>query len=56
MVTESIGNQRMIQDYPDYSIVEISQNTKKSPGDRKRLAFTQTPAKDYQLMHRKIEG
>ena len=55
MVTGSIGNQRMIQDYPDYSIVEIDQNTEKSPGDLKRLAFTQTQVKDHQLMHGRIE-
>ena len=36
-------------DHPNYSIVEISQNTKKSPGDLKRLVVTQTPAEKYQL-------
>ena len=30
-------------------IIEISQNTEKSPGDLKRLVFTQTPVKDHQL-------
>ena len=29
--------------------VEIGQNTEKSPGDKRRLAVTQTPLKDYQL-------
>ena len=29
-------------DYPNYRIVEISQNTEKSPGDLRRLAVTQT--------------
>ena len=30
-------NQRTSRDHPDYSIVEISQNTEKSPRDLKRL-------------------
>ena len=33
----------------DYSIIEIDQNTDKSPGDLKKLAVTQTPIKDHQL-------
>ena len=36
--------------YSNYSIVEISQNTEKSPGDLRRLTVTQTSVKDYQLM------
>ena len=40
---------RTSQDHPDYSIVDISQNTKKSPGDLKRLAVTRTAEKDHQL-------
>ena len=36
-------------DYPDYIFVKVGQNTEKSPGDQKRLAVTQTPAKDHQL-------
>ena len=35
--------------YPNYSIVEIGQNTAKSPGDLNRLAGTQTPVKHHQL-------
>ena len=35
--------------YPNYSIVDISQNTEKSPGDLRRHAVTQTSVKDYQL-------
>ena len=30
------------RDYPKYGIVEIDQNTQKSPGDLRRLAVTQT--------------
>ena len=32
------------------AIIEISQNTEKSPGDLRRFAVTQTPVKDHQLM------
>ena len=39
----------MSGDHPNYSIVENGQNTKRSPGDLRRLAVTQTPMKDYQL-------
>ena len=31
--TGGLGNKRMREDYPNNSIVQISQNTKKSPGD-----------------------
>ena len=44
-----VGNRRTNQDYPDYSIVKIGQNTQESPGDLKRLAVTQTPVNDHQL-------
>ena len=36
-------------DHPNYSIIEIDQNTEKSPGDWRRLAVTQTPVTNYQL-------
>ena len=35
--------------HPDYSIVEIGQNTDKSPGDLKWLAVTQASVKAIQL-------
>ena len=35
---------------PNYSIIENGQNTEKSPRDLRRLAVTQTPVKDHQLM------
>ena len=35
-------------DYQNYYIIEISQNTDKSPGDLRRLALTQTRLKDHQ--------
>ena len=36
-------------DYPYYYIIEIDQNTEKSPGDLRRLVVTQTLVKDHQL-------
>ena len=47
--TGRTGNQRINQDHPDYSIMKIGQNTKKSPGDLRRLTVIQTPGKDHQL-------
>ena len=35
-----VGNRRTNRDYPNYSIVEIGQNTEKYPGDMRRLAIT----------------
>ena len=46
--TGGLGKKRS-GEHPDYSIVEISHNTEKSPGDLRRLAVTQTPVKDHQL-------
>ena len=37
-------------DHPNNSIVEINQNTEKSPKDLRRLVVTQTPVKGHQLM------
>ena len=45
-----LGNKRTSGDHQKYSIIKIGQNTKKSPGDSRRLALTQTPGKDHQLM------
>ncbi len=42
-------NKRMNGDHPNYSIIEIDQNTEKSPGDLRRLALTQTPVENHQL-------
>ena len=36
-------------DHLDYNIVKIGQNTKKGPGDLRRLAVTQTPVRNHQL-------
>ena len=43
-------NQRKSGVLPDYSIIKIGQNTEKGSGDLKRLAVTQTPVEDHQLM------
>ena len=32
-----------------YGMIEIGQNTEKSPGDLRRLAVTQTPVKNHRL-------
>ena len=47
--TGGFGNKTTSGDHPNYSIVEIGQNTEKSPGDLRRLAVTQTPVKNHQL-------
>ncbi len=47
--TGQLRNKRTSGDYPKNTIVEIDQNTEKSPGDPKSLAVTQTLVKDHQL-------
>ena len=39
----------MSGDHPNYSIVQIDQNTKKSPGDLISLAVTPTPEENHLL-------
>ena len=48
--TGGLRNKRASGDHPNYSIAEIGQNTEKSPEDLRRLAVTQTPVKNHQLM------
>ena len=43
--TGKLGNKRTSGDHPNYSIVEIGQNTKKSTGDLQRFAVTHTSIK-----------
>ena len=38
------------RDYPNDTITENGQNTEKSPGELRRLAVTQTPVKNNQLI------
>ena len=45
-----VGNNRTSGDHRNYCITEIGQNTEKSPEDLRKLAVTQTPVKDHQLM------
>ena len=49
-INKGTGNKRTNGDHPNYCIIEIGQNTEKSPGDLKRPAVTQTPEKVHQLM------
>ena len=46
--TEGLRIKRTRGDYPNYSIVKISQNTEKSPDDLRRLV-TQNQVKNHQL-------
>ncbi len=50
IIIRRLGSWRTGGDHPNYSIFENGQNTKKSPGDLKRLAVTQTPVKTHQLI------
>ena len=45
-----LGSWRTGRDYPKDSIAEDSQNTETSPEHMKRLAVTQTPVKNHQLI------
>ena len=46
--TGEFGNKRTNEDHPNYYIIEIGQNTEKSPGKLMRLTVTQTSVKDHQ--------
>ena len=48
--TGELGNKSTRGDHPNDSIVKIGQNNKNSSGKLRRLAVTQTPVKDHQLM------
>ena len=45
-----LGSWRTGTDYPNDNIAEDGQNTETSPGDLRRLAVTQTPVKNHQLI------
>ena len=47
---EGLGNKRASGDHPNYGIIEISQNTEKSPGDLRRLVANQSPDRNHRLM------
>ena len=44
-----LGNKKTSEDHSNCRIIEIGQNTEKSPGNLRRLAVTQTPVKDHHL-------
>ena len=48
--TGGLGNKRTSGDHPNDSTVKIGRNTEKNPEDLRRLAVTQTPVKDHQLL------
>ena len=48
--TGGLGNKRTSGVNPNYSIVMIGQKTEKSPGDLRRLAVTQNPVENHQLV------
>ena len=56
--TGGVENKRTRGDHPNFYMIEISQNTEKSPEDLMRLGITQTPLKDHQLrlMGKKSQG
>ena len=45
-----LGSWRTCRDYPNDSIAEDGQNTETSPGDLRRLAVSQNPVKNHQLI------
>ena len=47
--TGIVGNKKTNVEHPNYSIIGIGQNTKKSPGNLRRLAVTQNPMEKHQL-------
>ena len=47
--TRGLGSWRTSGEHPNDSIIENGQNTKKGPGDLRRLAVTQTPVKNHRL-------
>ena len=46
---KGLRNKRISGEHPNDSIIKVSQNTEKSPGDLRSLAFTQTSVEDHQL-------
>ena len=47
--TGGLRNKRTSGDHRNYCIIEISQNTEKSPGDLRKLAVTKTPVRNHKL-------
>ena len=49
-MTGGLGNKKTLGDHPNYSIVEISQDSEKSLGELRRLSVSQDLVKVHQLM------
>ena len=47
--TRRLGNNGTGEDCPNDGIIEIGQNTEKSPGDLRRLAVTQPPVENQRV-------
>ena len=47
--TRGLGNKRTSRHHPNYSIVEIDQNTEKSSRNLRRLAVIKTAVENHQL-------
>ena len=47
---KKLGNKRTSGDHPNYSNVEIGQDTKENLGDMRKLAVIQTSMRNHQLM------
>ena len=45
--TEKVGTRRTNRDHPNYNIIKIELNTKKSPGDLRKIVVNQT----YRTLH-----
>ena len=48
--TRRLRNRGRSRDHPSDSMIEVGQNTEKSPGDLRKLNVTQTSVKDPQLV------
>ena len=46
--TGKVGNWRTNRGHPNYSIVEIGQNTEKCPRDQRRIVVTRSQVKNHQ--------
>ena len=47
--TGRLGSKRISRDHSNYSIIENGQDTKKNPGDLRKLAVTQTLVENYRI-------
>ncbi len=47
--TGGLGNKRTSGYHPNYSIIKIGLNTKKNPGNLRRLAVIQIPVRNHLL-------